>query len=101
MSRTYACVIARTVVWGDQPTVRAVIAPLTLEEALQRLARRDAGEIGRVLRLPAALPEPGTVFQTSDPAALRSAAWPPIKREVGSRRAALGRPRRSPAADLT
>jgi hypothetical protein len=80
--------------------VRAVIAPLTLEEALQRLARRDTGEIGRVLRLPAALPGPGTVFQTSDPAALRSAAWP-IKREVATRRAALGRRRRSPAADLS
>ena len=90
MSRTYACVIAHAATWGDEPVVRAVIAPLTLEEALQRLARRHAGEIGRVLRLPAPLPEPGMVLQRSDPSACRPTAWQ-VRRDLAARRGVLGR----------
>jgi hypothetical protein len=87
MSRTYACVIARSVDLGE-PTVRAVAAPLTLEEALARLARRHPGEIGRVLRLPAPLPELGTVFQASEPPALKGTAFQ-VKRAVAVQRGAL------------
>jgi hypothetical protein len=57
VSRTYACGIAQVVAWGGEATVRAITAPLTLEEALAQLAQHHVGEIGRVLRLPAALPE--------------------------------------------
>jgi hypothetical protein len=46
VSRTYAYVIAHVVTWGDEATVRAVAAPLTLEEALAQLAQRHTGEIG-------------------------------------------------------
>jgi hypothetical protein len=84
VSRSYACVIARITGWGEA-IVRAVTTPLTLEEALARLAQRHAGEIGRVLRLPAELPEPGMVLRNSDPGAPIHAAWQ-VKREGAVRR---------------
>jgi hypothetical protein len=84
VSRSYACVIARITGWGEA-TVRAVTTPLTLEEALARLAQRHAGEIGRVLRLPAELPEPGLVLKTTDPSAPMHPAWQ-VKHEVAVRR---------------
>jgi hypothetical protein len=83
VSRTYACVIAHVVTWGDGATV-PVAAPLTLEEALAQLAQRQAGEIGRVLRLPAELPVPGSVLKESDPAALPRSPWQ-VKRQVAAR----------------
>jgi hypothetical protein len=91
VSRAYACVIAHVVTWGDGATVRAVAAPLTLEEALAQLAQRHAGEIGRVLRLPAELPEPGSVLKESDPAALTRSPWQ-VKRQVAARHGRQGDP---------
>jgi hypothetical protein len=90
---SYACGIAQVVAWGGEATVRAVAAPLTLEEALAQLAQRHAGEIGRVLRLPTALPEPGSVLKDSDPAALTRSPWQ-AKRHVAARD---GRRQRDPA----
>jgi hypothetical protein len=92
VSRIYACVIAHTVEGGEEAIVRAVAAPLTLEEALAQLAQRHAGEIGRVLRLPTKVPEPGSVFQERDPAAATRSPWR-VKRHVAARH---GR-RRDPA----
>jgi hypothetical protein len=88
VSRAYACVIAHVVTWGDGATVRAVAAPLTLEEAL---AQRQAGEIGRVLRLPTELPAPGSVLKESDPAALQRSPWQ-VKRQVAARHGRQGDP---------
>ena len=93
VSRTYACVIAHVVTWGDEATVRAVAAPLTLEEALAQLAQRHAGEIGRVLRLPAELPAPGSVLKDGDPAALPRSPWQ-AKRQVAARHRRLRDPAR-------
>ena len=93
MSRAYACVIAHVVTWGDGATVRAVAAPLTLEEALAQLAQRHAGEIGRVLRLPAELPAPGSVLKDGDAAALTRSPWQ-AKRQVAARHRRLRDPAR-------
>jgi hypothetical protein len=84
VSCLYACVIAASHGWGEA-TVRTVMAPLSLEDALARLAQRHAGEIGRVLRLPAALPQPGTVLKDGLATASSRSAWR-IRGELGRQR---------------
>jgi hypothetical protein len=74
MSPAYACIIAASNGLGEA-TVSAVLAPLTLEGALVLLAQRHVGEVGRVVRLPAALPEPGTLLQGGMSAAPSRSAW--------------------------
>jgi hypothetical protein len=74
MSPAYACIIAASNGLGEA-TVSAVLAPLTLEGELARLAQRHVGEVGRVLRLPADLPQPGAVLRGGMSAAPSRPAW--------------------------